>query len=173
MVAFNTNMSLSFKKINLLLLCFFLVGMAVFEQGTISVAYAERRVPANWRKWNNFPKVPRITGKQVKQLLLSGQRVIFIYAGYRIKRTICGSIFIPYNKVPPNASGSSYNLKFPKDTWMLAYCPWPSEEDSARVVQYLRWLGYKRSAAVRLGVKTLIKLGLPLCPFNRMPGVRK
>jgi hypothetical protein len=35
------------------------------------------------------------------------------------------------------------------------------------------WLGYKKSAAVRLGTKTLIKLGLPECPFDQMPGVKK
>ncbi|MBU1342648.1 MAG: hypothetical protein KKE44_05095 [Proteobacteria bacterium] len=79
--------------------------------------------PSNWKKWDMYPKVPIITGEQVKQLMLSGEKIIFIYAGYEIEKTVCGSIFIPYTNVPPHASGSKYNLKFPKDTWLLAYCP--------------------------------------------------
>jgi hypothetical protein len=82
------------------------------------------KVPANWKNWNRYPDVPRITGEQIKHMMLSGEKIIFIYAGYEIGESICGSIFIPYNKVPPFGSGSGYsNLKFPKDAWLFAYCP--------------------------------------------------
>lgn len=88
--------------------------------GSFSIANAGK-IPTNWQGWNRYPKVPRITGSQIKQLMMSGERIIFVYAGYEIEKTICGSIFIPYLKVPPYASGSNYNLKIPRDTWLFAY----------------------------------------------------
>ena len=102
-------------KKNIILLVLFL-----FLLFFVSNLYAGK-APRNWKQWNRYPKVPRMTGEQIKYLMQSGERIIFVYAGYEIEKTICGSIFIPYNKVPPYASGANYNFKFPKNAWLLAY----------------------------------------------------
>lgn len=79
--------------------------------------YAEE----SWQKWDNYPKVPRITAKQVKALMLKGGKIVFIYAGYEVQEVVCGSYYIPYTLVPPSADGSKIKLKIPKDYWIMCY----------------------------------------------------
>ena len=74
-----------------------------------------------WQRWDNFPKVPRITAKEVKKLMLSGEKIVFVYAGYEVDQVACGSIYIPYTKVPPNSDGSTVNFNIPKDYWIMCY----------------------------------------------------
>lgn len=74
-----------------------------------------------WQKWDNFPKVPRITAKEVKQLMLSGEKIAFVYAGYEVDDVLCGSFYIPYTWVPPNSDGSNVKLRVPKDYWIMCY----------------------------------------------------
>jgi len=74
-----------------------------------------------WKKWDNFPDVPRITAKQVKDLMLAGKKMVFIYAGYETKEVICGSFYVPYTLVPPKADGSRVGIKIPKDYWIMCY----------------------------------------------------
>jgi len=77
-----------------------------------------------WQTWDNFPKVPKISAATAKELVTSGQKVIFIYAGYKVSEKLCGSGAIPYTLVPPNANGSRVDLRaIPKDYWILCYCP--------------------------------------------------
>ncbi len=76
-----------------------------------------------WEEWDNYPKVPRITAKEVKQLMLAGEKVVFVYAGYEVDTVVCGSLFIPYTKVPPHGDGSSVNISVSKDYWIMCYCP--------------------------------------------------
>ena len=49
-------------------------------------AYADEQW---WKKWNPYPEVPKITAKEVKRLMTSGEKVVFIYADGE------GSITIP------------------------------------------------------------------------------
>jgi len=74
-----------------------------------------------WQKWDGNPKVPRITAKEVKNLMLAGEKVVFVYAGYEVDKVVCGSFYIPYTKVPPNSDGSTVNFKIPKDYWIMCY----------------------------------------------------
>lgn len=75
-----------------------------------------------WHKWSNFPNVPRITVEKVQQLMNRGEKVIFIYTGYKVKEVVCGSLYIPYTLVPPADSGSRIKIdKIPKDWWILCY----------------------------------------------------
>lgn len=74
-----------------------------------------------WRKWNPRPNVPRITAEQVRGLMLQGQPMAFVYAGYETDRIICNSIIIPYTWVPPQSDGSRIRLKIPKDWWVMVY----------------------------------------------------
>ena len=74
-----------------------------------------------WQKWDNYPKVPRITAKEVKQLMLANEKIVFVYAGYEVDQVVCGSFYIPYTWVPPFNDGSSVNLRFPKDYWIMCY----------------------------------------------------
>lgn len=77
-----------------------------------------------WEQWDNFPNVPRITAAQAKQIMLSGERAVFIYGGYKIDEIVCGSLIIPFNMLPPYADGSRVNItSIPKDWWVLCYCP--------------------------------------------------
>jgi hypothetical protein len=77
-----------------------------------------------WQKWDNFPDVPTITAAQAKQIMLSGEKTLFIYGGYKVSEVVCGSLIIPFNLVPPNDDGSRVNLAaIPKDSWILCYCP--------------------------------------------------
>lgn len=95
-------------------ICFFL---------TAGVALAARPVP-NYKSWDNFPdakKAPRITADLVKNLMNTGAKMVFIYAGYKAEKVICGSRFIPYTAVPPNGDGAKVNFKMPKDTWIMVY----------------------------------------------------
>jgi len=61
--------------------------------------------------------------QQIQKLLLNGEKMILIYAGYRTDKIICGSIHIPYDLTPPFGDGRLVNPSFPKDTWLVAYCP--------------------------------------------------
>ncbi len=81
-------------------------------------------VPPNWKYWDAYPKgaeAPRYTADRIQQLLLAGEKMVFIYAGYETSRVVCGSIYLPYTLVPPFGDGSMVNLSIPKDTWMVAY----------------------------------------------------
>ncbi len=74
-----------------------------------------------WQKWNNFPKVPTVTAERVKDMMLAGEKIVFVYAGYKVDEIVCGSSYIPYTKVPPNGDGSKVNFKVPKDYWIMCY----------------------------------------------------
>ena len=76
-----------------------------------------------WQKWDNYPKVPKITASQVKQYMLSGEKIIFVYAGYEVDQVVCGSLYIPYTKVPPSGDGSTVTIPVPKNYWIMCYCP--------------------------------------------------
>lgn len=101
------------SKMVWLVICFFL---------TTGIALAGRPVP-NYKSWDNYPKTPRIDANLVKKLALSGEKMAFIYAGYKTEKIICGSMYLPYTSVPPKSNGASVNLRIPKDTWMMVYCP--------------------------------------------------
>lgn len=77
----------------------------------------------NWKAWDNYPNVQRMTADQVKKLMVAGEKIVFIYAGYKADKIVCGSMYLPYTAVPPNASGAAVNINYPKDTWIMAYCP--------------------------------------------------
>jgi len=74
-----------------------------------------------WQKWDNFPKVPRITAKEVKQMMLANEKIVFVYAGYEVDEVVCGSFYIPYTSVPPYSDGSMVNFKIPQDYWVMCY----------------------------------------------------
>lgn len=74
-----------------------------------------------WQKWSLYPDVPRITAKEVKRLFLSGQKMVFVYCGYKIKEVVCGSYIIPYTLVPPYADGSKVRIRIPKNYWVMCY----------------------------------------------------
>jgi len=77
-----------------------------------------------WREWETHPKVPEISASVAKKLVLAGEKVLFVYAGYSVPRKLCGSLTIPYTLVPPSADGSRLNLSnIPKDSWIFCYCP--------------------------------------------------
>lgn len=82
------------------------------------------KIPSNWKDWNAYPKgadAPRYTADRVQQLLVAGEKMVLIYAGYETDKVVCGSIYLPYTMVPPFGNGSKVNLNIPKDTWMVAY----------------------------------------------------
>jgi hypothetical protein len=74
-----------------------------------------------WKKWPSHPDVPRITAKEVKALMLAGENMLFVYAGYETKEIVCGSLIIPYTLVPPFDDGSRVKLRIPKDYWIMCY----------------------------------------------------
>lgn len=77
-----------------------------------------------WQKWPRFPTGLRITVKQVKSLAMRGERVVFVYSGYEGgegDEVVCGSIIIPYIKVPPFADGSTIKVRIPKDWWIICF----------------------------------------------------
>jgi hypothetical protein len=74
-----------------------------------------------WQTWEVYPKVPRITAKEVKRLMLSGEKMVFVYSGYEIDKIVCNSLFIPYTLVPPNSDGSGVKLRVPADYWVMCY----------------------------------------------------
>lgn len=77
-----------------------------------------------WQEWSNFPKAPRISAADVKTLVLGGEKALFVYSGYKVPEQVCGSVYIPYTLVPPNADGSRVRLdSIPKDYWIFCYCP--------------------------------------------------
>ncbi len=95
----------------LLISCFF-APAGVLAQGV-----------SNYKEWDNYPDVPRMEAKEVAEIVKRGENVIFVYAGYEIEKTICNSVYIPYTLVPPNGSGGKVRPQFPKDWWVMAYCP--------------------------------------------------
>ena len=75
-----------------------------------------------WKKWPSHPpNVPRITAKEVKNLMLSGEKIVFVYTGYKVKKVVCGSLIIPYTLVPPRSDGSRVRLRVPKNYWIMCY----------------------------------------------------
>ena len=93
---------------------------------TFSLPVSGARVPPDWKQWNAFPKgtdAPRYTADRIQELLLAGEKMVFIYAGYEVDEIVCGSLYLPYTLVPPFGDGARVNLSVPKDTWMVAYCP--------------------------------------------------
>ena len=99
----------------------FLVASIILANALLPSVAAQK---AWWQTWDNFPKVPRIVAADVKTLVLSGQKAIFVYSGYKVPETVCGSVVIPYTLVPPNADGSRIVLdSIPKDYWIFCYCP--------------------------------------------------
>lgn len=76
-----------------------------------------------WEKWASHPNVPRITAKEVKALMMAGEKILFVYAGYKVNEIVCGSLVIPYTLVPPFGDGSRIKLTIPKDFWIMCYCP--------------------------------------------------
>ena len=85
-------------------------------------ASAGSKVPPNWGAWEVHPEVERISAPMVADLLMKGEKMVFVYAGYKKADVICSSIFMPYNKIPPYEDGSSINMPdFPKDTLMVVY----------------------------------------------------
>ncbi len=78
-----------------------------------------------WEKWDAFPKgnkAPRIMPEKVRELMMAGEKVVFVYAGYDVDTVLCGSLYLPYTLVPPESDGSRVNLKLlPKDGWIMCY----------------------------------------------------
>ena len=74
-----------------------------------------------WQKWDSHPRVPKILAGEVKNMMLAGEKIVFVYTGYAVKDVVCGSFYIPYTKVPPNSDGSTVNFKIPKDYWVMCY----------------------------------------------------
>lgn len=79
--------------------------------------------PPDWKEWSTHPKVPTMTADQIQELMFRGEKVILIYAGYRTDKIICGSVHISYTLTPPFNDGSKIHPVFPKDAWLVAYCP--------------------------------------------------
>ncbi|MDO3379726.1 hypothetical protein [Geoalkalibacter halelectricus] len=103
-------------KILIILFCFLFVGLPDVSMSA--------KTPPNWRDWPTHPKgdiAPRMTASQVREIFLSGEKMVFVYAGYLTESVVCSSIFLPYNAVPPFGNGARVNLDLPKDTWMVAY----------------------------------------------------
>jgi hypothetical protein len=84
---------------------------------------AEANAQEWWQTWDNYPKVPRISAQEAKQLILAGEKVVFVYAGYEVDEVVCGSFYIPYTQVPPADDGSKVTFRVPRDYWILCYCP--------------------------------------------------
>ena len=74
-----------------------------------------------WQKWETYPKVPKISAKEVKERYLAGEKMVFVYGGFEVKEVVCGSLIIPYTLVPPSNDGSSVNYRIPLDYWILCY----------------------------------------------------
>jgi hypothetical protein len=74
-----------------------------------------------WQKWEVYPKVPKISAKEVKERYLAGEKMVFVYGGYEVKEVVCRSLIIPYTLVPPSNDGSSVNYQIPLDYWILCY----------------------------------------------------
>jgi hypothetical protein len=93
----------------------------------ILVYSAEAGEQTWWEKFDRFPnntKAPRIMPEQVKRMLKNGEKMVFVYAGYDVDKVLCGSVYLPYTLVPPESDGSRVNFKvFPKDIWIMCYCP--------------------------------------------------
>lgn len=98
------------RRIVIMLSCLILALMS-------NVSYAEQW----WQKWDSFPKVPKITADRVKSMMLAGEKIAFVYAGYKVDEVVCGSFYIPYTKVPPISDGSKVNFRVPKDHWVMVY----------------------------------------------------
>lgn len=74
-----------------------------------------------WKTWPNYPNVARISADTAKSIVKSGDKVAFVYAGYKKESVVCGSVFVDFMWVPPNGDGSRVKLNLPKDYWLLCY----------------------------------------------------
>ncbi|SDT96943.1 hypothetical protein [Desulfobacula phenolica] len=77
-----------------------------------------------WQKWPKHPKGLRISIEDVKYLINKKEKISFVYAGYaggEGSEVVCGSLIIPYDKVPPNADGHQVKVKFSPDRWLLCF----------------------------------------------------
>ena len=99
---------------------FFLVFLFYFIGVSNTFAVS---APPDWKNWSTHPRVPTMEASQVQQLLLGGEKMLLIYAGYRTDKIICGSVHVPYTLTPPFNNGSKVQPVFPKDTWLVVYCP--------------------------------------------------
>ncbi len=87
-----------------------------------SLGNASAQGVPDYKSWDRHPQhMPRITAEEVRQLMLSGENILFVYAGYEVEEVVCGSVFISYLWVPPSGDGSMVRPTFPKDWWVLAY----------------------------------------------------
>lgn len=101
--------------------CIYMVCWIFLIAGVESAESGEKKW---WQKWPTHPKGLRITAEQVKSLQLAGEKVLFVYSGYEGgegDRIVCGSLVIPYNKVPPFGNGLSIKVRIPKDWWVICY----------------------------------------------------
>lgn len=99
---------------------YLIIGLLFFFALPCS-SYAEKK---SWQTWPNHPKGLRISIDEIKSLLNQGEKITFIYSGYQGgegSEIICGSLIIPYDKVPPSADGSRVKVKFSPDRWLLCY----------------------------------------------------
>ncbi|KIH75470.1 hypothetical protein SAMN05660860_03266 [Geoalkalibacter ferrihydriticus] len=103
------------KKI-FLLLCILLLVAQLASAQMVSA-------PPDYRSWPSHPRVPTMTPDQIQELMLKGEKLVLIYAGFQTDRVICGSIHIPYQLTPPFGDGTKVQPVFPKDAWLVAYCP--------------------------------------------------
>lgn len=76
-----------------------------------------------YRTWESYPIVPTVTPSMAKNIMLK-EKAVLVYGGYEEQKEIlCGSEYIPVGLVPPGADGSKVEFNYPKDTWVLVYCP--------------------------------------------------
>ena len=103
------------KRVVLVLI--FMLSVAGFVHAQVVPA------PPDYKSWSTHPKVPTMSADQIQEIMLSGEKVILIYSGYRKDVSICGSIFISYLLTPPYGDGSKVQPNFPRDAWLAVYCP--------------------------------------------------
>ena len=77
-----------------------------------------------WETWEMYPQVPSVTPQMAKRIFDTHENVVLVYGGYESERyVVCGSDYIPVGVVPPHADGSKMVFNYPKDHWILVYCP--------------------------------------------------
>jgi len=74
-----------------------------------------------WQTWEVYPKVPKITAREVKNLMMNNEKLVLVYAGYEVDKIVCGSFYIPYTAVPPTTDGSGIVFRVPTDYWVMCY----------------------------------------------------
>lgn len=84
---------------------------------------AQAKAQKWWETWEFYPEVPTISPAVAKKLLLQ-EKSVLVYGGYgEQKNIICGSEYISVGWVPPHADGSQVHFNYPKDYWVIVYCP--------------------------------------------------